>query len=263
MAATNREQDLIITRALRRLTVKDFIDKKFEELSPILETLDRDKEKKMEGERIYRSWRENNFTWTHQDYAHEGFQGIYVQKLFKNRARLTKKAMSEALAMESNTSELRTLRHVLVGARTVASLGCGPGPELVGIQAFLKEDLKVDDLSRLNFIGYDAVATWEKFHQELGTTFVMQKIDATFLQDLPRVDIVIASYFASSASLSDRKLNPDGTSNWDKITNKSKLVIILDVNDRHQRNSLTKRGFVEFSVDDERSREVYIHIKIV
>ena len=258
MAAINPEQDL--SRALEQLTVKDFIDKEFEKLKPILETLDRDEDKKKEGKDIYSSWRTNNFTWTLQDYAHEGFQGIYVQKLFKNRAILTKKAMLKALAMESKTPELHTLRDVLSGARTVASLGCGPGPELVGIQAFLKEDLQVD-LSRLEFKGYDAVATWEKFHEKLETIFVKQEIDAKFLQNLECVDIVIASYFASSASLSDR--NPDRTSNWDKIIEKSHLVIILDTNDPKQRNSLKKRDFVEFSVNDEQDREVFIHIKLV
>jgi hypothetical protein len=258
MAAIDREQDL--TGAFDKLTVEDFIDKRYKKLSPILKNLFRDEELKKEGEERYSSWGTNNFTWTLEDYAHEGFQGIYVQRLFKNRAILTKRAILEALAMESTTRELRNLRRILSNARTVASLGCGPGPELVGIQAaVLEKDLQVD-LSTLHFTGYDAVAAWEKFHKKLGTTFIEQNIDGIFLQNLPCVDIIILSYFASSASLSDR--NPDGTSNWDEIISKSRLVIVLDTNDRHQRNSLKKRGFVNFSVNDEQKREVIVHIKI-
>ena len=238
--------------------MKEFIDEEFEKLSPILENVFRDVKIKKEGENIYSSWGKNNFTWTLQDYAHEGFQGIYVQKLFKNRARLTKKAMVKAL--ESNNSQLSTLHQVLLDARTVSSLGCGPGPELIGFQAFLREQLPIDpsDLE-MQFTGYDAVASWKKYHEKLGTSFVEQNIDETFLQNFPDVDIVITSYFASSVSLSDR--NPDRSSNWDKITSKCRLVIVLDMNDPHQRNSLKKRGFIEFSVNDE--REVLFHIKII
>ena len=240
----------------KNLTISNRLETDYKKLSPVIAAVLSDQKKKEEGKLRYSNWADNGYKWSAEDYAHEGFRAIYTENLFTDRAKLVKMALKTAVDMsESNLQE-----DFFENIKTVASFGCGPGPDLTGFRAYVEDTctLKIDT-SSLEMTGYDAEKGWKQYHDELGTSFITKYVDKKFLDSMPEYDVIIMSYFAHSADFSTHK--KDEPSNWDIVEGKSKLIIVLDVNDPHQNDSLENQKFTKFNLRHEH-RVVYVHIKV-
>ena len=282
--------------SLQSLTIRDVISEKYRSLKEdVVDVVSWDK--KDEGETKYSRWAKNNFTWTYDDYNHEGFRAVYCEKQFENRARLVVDALEAYKAAQR--------RPLFVGPKLnsnprVVSFGCGPGNDLTGFEAFFEKEKqqlqnKLERLKQLpsktpneqaeleeikgllrrlapTYTGYDSVEGWEAYVKRLRYDFRCEGINKRFIQTMPNVDVVILCYFAHSANFSEKEKEtvweekPNGrrvSKNkrlWDYLAEKCKMIIVLDVNDPLQNNCLNKRKYWSTTLKDDNCCEVHVHI---
>lgn len=74
-----------------------------------------------EEESIYNNWGKNDFTWAKEDYSKIGFQKVYCENQFSNRAQVAYEATRKALRDGEIEKKWK-----------IASFGCGPGNDLYG-----------------------------------------------------------------------------------------------------------------------------------
>ena len=127
-----------------------------------------------EGERIYAQKPNlgmNGITWSQENYSHLGLQAEYMR--LKSIQRFTE--MYSALERAHNCGGLVKLLNQpgrLGSELCVASLGGGPGFELVALRTFAREHLKASvDEKHLELLSLDLCSEWAPCAQQLGLGF--------------------------------------------------------------------------------------------
>ena len=229
-----------------------------------------------EGKLRFRKFAENGFKWNQEDYDHNGFRAVYCEKLFMIRA----ENVCNVLYKYESDGWLPNLlydHHGKPRSLQVASLGCGPAGELVGLEAYFS-DLKVRQIKYLQasnmsmvdharyfnilrtiqsakletLTGYDGAEGWKAYSETLGYTFHHQHIDQEFVEKMDPVDILLLSYFAHNAGFSEpvepkkyiREID-DCRRNWDILQQKARMIIVIDTSASSPQTleQLHKRGF--------------------
>ena len=148
-----------------------------------------------EGERLYVEKPtlrgDANVTWSFEEYGHPGLQLYYLKlkswQRFTETYALMERAGRRGL-FDAPLPEGRPLR--------VASIGGGPGYELLAAQRYLCGEKGVPS-DRLELINTDIQPTWRSYSEKLGFKFSVYDINANDLLthlELDALDYVIISY---------------------------------------------------------------------
>ena len=163
-------------------------------------------------------------------------RAVYCDKLFEVQTDLSREAFEIAVAKQV------VGKSFFKDVKSVASFGCGPAPELVGFQAFLGELAKENQPSgNLELVGYDAEEGWREYVDELGYTFKCNMVDAQFLREMPKYDIIILCF--STHHMPFSKPSGGDKNMWELLGEKGRLLVVIDMNIPDQDEMLNKEKF--------------------
>ena len=170
-------------------------------------------------------------------------RAVYCKKIFETQADLTRESF-EAVISE-NVIEKTFFKDV----KSVASFGCGPAPELIGFQAFLGGLPKETQPPTVELVGYDAEEGWREYAEEIGCTFKCQKIDAKFLEEMPKYDIIILCYSAHHVPFN--KATDGDKTMWEMLAEKGRLVVVIDFYILDQDETLKREKFTVIKIKEQ------------
>lgn len=147
------------------------------------------------------------------------------------------------------------------------TLGCGPGSDLLGIKLALEEEFGISRNNR-QYIGYDAVKEWEPVFCSVNPNFQFHHVHID--ENTIKNNVISMSYAYYSGYYtkiyhdvpSNDKLYQIGNSVKRLIEKALRIVMIIDTNDRCQRQVLQKHGFKTLESTDDANRSIYVHYKI-
>ena len=171
------------------------------------------------------------------------FRAVLCKQFFEAQADLAKESFEAAIfkAVLENS--------FFKDVKSVAAFGCGPASELIGFQAFLGGLPKETQPQTVELVGYDAEEGWREYAEEIGCTFKCQKIDAKFVEEMPKYDIIILCY--SAHHMPFNKATDGDKTMWEMLAEKGQLVVVIDFYILDQDETLKREKFTVFKIKEQ------------
>ena len=170
-------------------------------------------------------------------------RAVYCKKVFEIQADLSRESFEAAV------SENILDKSFFTDVKSVASFGCGPAPELIGFQTFLGGLPKeCQPAGNLELVGYDAEEGWREFVEEIGCSFECSKINAKFIEEMPKYDIIILCY--SAHHLPFNKPTEGDKTMWQMLAAKGRLLVVVDFEIHEQDETLKQENFTLLKIKE-------------